>query len=277
MRGDIRGWWKDRDAAFSTGRIGDGVATTDAGVDVHVQFNDRVELNAGFSELERDGIGTDRVARIQFDAEGRRWYAGIEARYEDVERDSGVSQLSGRSGDGEALLVGGRLGVRTSERTELYVEGQVSTDERGEYEDNDRIGVGINTALSPATSVSLEASDGDRGSAITAGIDVAAREGLRLNLSGGFGAGAISQFGTSYNYGEGRELYATYSVDPDRTEGPRDLLTLGQRRQFGNHTRIFTESQFAKKTFTRAPPTPSASISAASRTGVQRHAAAQRP
>ena len=60
------------------------------------------------------------------------------------------------------------------------------------------------------------------------------------------GSGAISQFGTRYSIAEGHELYGSYTVDPDRTEGERNLLTLGQRRAFGNHLAIFTESQFGK-------------------------------
>ena len=46
------------------------------------------------------------------------------------------------------------------------------------------------------------------------------------------------------NSDEGHELYGSYALDPDRTFGDRNLLTLGQRRDMGNRLGIFTESQF---------------------------------
>lgn len=245
VSGDIRAWWKDRDAGFSTGRLAQGVETKDLGVDARVMW-DHVRIDAGYSELDREGIGKDTVVRAQVEADLGRVTAGIEARYEDVERQQGVSVLSGRTGDGEALIVGARVGVAVSETTELYASGQVTADERGNYEDNDLISVGVNTQLSERAAVSVEVSEGDRGSAVIGGLQFAPTQALNLNLSGGFGSGATSSFGTSYSYGEGAEIYGSYAVDPDRTDGPRDQLTLGQRRQFGNHTSIFTESQFGK-------------------------------
>jgi len=246
VAGDVRVWWQDRDAEFSSGRLSEGVGVEDAGIDAHVKINDQLEVNASYNRLERGGIGTDQIARVQVDGDFGRFSGGLEARFEDVEREQGASLLSGTTGSGEALLLGGRLGYELSDVTELYAVGQLSTDERGDYEDNDLISVGVNTALSDAASVSLELSDGDRGSAIVGGVDLAATGGLRVNAKSGFGSGAISQFGTSYSFGEGQELYGSYSVDPDRTLGARDLITLGQRRQFGNSTKIFTETQFGK-------------------------------
>ena len=246
LSGDVRVWWQERDAQFSSGRLSDGIEVEDAGLDAHLQISDQVEVNAGFSRLERGGIGTDRVARLQVDADLGRFSAGVEARYEDVDREQGASLLSGAVGSGEAFLLGGRIGYELSDLTQIYALGQVSADERGEYEDNDLISIGVNTALTDTASISLELSDGDRGSAVVGGVDLAATGGLRVNAKSGFGSGAISQFGTSYSFGEGQELYGSYSIDPDRTLGARDLITLGQRRQFGNSTKIFTETQFGK-------------------------------
>jgi len=246
LRGDIRAWWKDRDAGFSTGRLAQGVATKDFGIDAHIEFGKNLRLDAAYNELDRDGIGKDTIARAQVEADLGRVTAGVEARYEDVRRAQGVSILSGLNGSGEALIIGGRVGVALTDTSELYASGQVTADERGNYEDNDLISVGINTSLNERAAVSVEVSDGDRGSAVIGGLQFAPSQALNLNLSGGFGSGATSSFGTTYSYGEGAEIYGSYAIDPDRTDGPRDQLTLGQRRQFGNHTSIFTESQFGK-------------------------------
>ena len=105
LRGDVRAWWKDRDGGFSTGRLAQGLDTTDQGVDVHVEFGDNLRIDAGYNELEREGLGEDQVARLQVDADVGRWSAGVEARYEDVERTGLPSTLSAATGDGEALLV----------------------------------------------------------------------------------------------------------------------------------------------------------------------------
>ncbi len=250
LDGEIRAWWKDRDADFSAGRLAQGVATTDAGVDLRLQLNAQTQLMAGYSELDRDDIGTDRVARLQLDSSMGRWELGLEGRYEEIKRTAGLpvgpSVLSGRTGDGEALLFGARLGYQLNTRSQLYVTTQRSANEDGNYADNDLVSVGVSTELSERLAVSLELSDGDRGSAVTGGLEIAATNGLNLNIKGGFGSGAISEFGTRYSYGEGHEVYGSYAVDPDRTEGARDTLTLGQRRQWGNNTRVFTETQFGK-------------------------------
>ena len=246
MTGDIRAWWKDRDAGFSTGRLAQGVDTTDFGVDAHVEVGENLRLDAAYNELDRAGIGKDSIARAQVEANLGRVTAGVEARYEDVEREQGVSIISGLNGSGEALIIGTRIGVAVTDTSEVYAAGQVTADERGNYADNDLVSVGINTQLNERAAISVEVSDGDRGSAVIGGVQFAPSQGLNLNLSGGFGSGATSSFGTSYSYGEGAEIYGNYAVDPDRTDGPRDQLTLGQRRQFGNHTSIFTESQFGK-------------------------------
>ena len=246
VRGDIRAWWKDRDAGYSAGRLAESLDTRDQGVDLHLELGDHVRVDAGYSQLEREGIGEDTVARLQVEAEAGRWSGGVEARYEDVERSTLPSILSGAAGSGEALIAGARIGFEATERTSVYVSGQTTADERGNYEDNNLVSFGVNTELSDRASVSLEVSEGDRGSAVIGGVQLGGSDGLQFNLSGGLGSGAASQFGTRYSYGEGSEIYGSYAIDPDRTDGPRDVVTLGQRRAFGNNLSIFSESQFGK-------------------------------
>ncbi|MGI9324640.1 MAG: OmpA family protein [Pseudomonadales bacterium] len=264
LRGDVRAWWKDRDAEFSAGRLVHGSATKDAGIDLHWSPNEQLDISAGYSELDRDELGTDTVGRMQVDARSGRWQGGIEARYEDIEAGSvgslpfagaplrnppllgSSSRLSGLPGDGEALLIGARVGYQATVQTQVYAAAQTLADDQGAYADNDLVSIGTNTQLNDRAALGLEVSDGDRGNAVMAAVDFAAVDGLNLNVASGFGSGAISQFSSRYSYGEGHELYGSYAVDPDRTEGPRDLLTLGQRRQLGNHSNVFTETQFGK-------------------------------
>ncbi|MEJ2089848.1 MAG: hypothetical protein P8Y69_15510, partial [Gammaproteobacteria bacterium] len=60
------------------------------------------------------------------------------------------------------------------------------------------------------------------------------------------GSGALSRFTGRYQLSEGHELFGTYTMDPDRTDGARNLLSVGQRRDLGDRMRIFTESQFGR-------------------------------
>jgi len=254
LKGDIRGWWKERDAQFSTGRLGQGEDITDSGVELHTKIGADFKVVASYSDFERQNLSRERVTRVQasgtFGASDRLT-AGLELRHEKVETfasgpDAPVSKLIGAAADGEALLIGTRLGYEVSDDTTVYGAVQTVADDKGIYRKNDLFSLGLNRKVSEALAMSLEVSDGDRGSAVTAGVDVATDNGLNFNVSGGVGSGAISQFSSHYAIAEGHELYGSYAVDPDRTVGARNLLTLGQRRSFGNAMSIFAESQFGK-------------------------------
>jgi outer membrane protein OmpA-like peptidoglycan-associated protein len=249
--GDIRSWRKSRNRAFSTGRLNQGIETTDTGVEANLQVSDTINVSASFTELDREQESQEQTARVQADFSYDRLSAGVEVRHEKLELSPAnpANQLlgliaGGTRGDG--LLAGVRVGWEIDEagNTVIYGTAQSVASDSGAYAANDRVGVGVTTGINHGMDVSLEVSDGDRGNALTAGLDLALNSGLNLNLSGGIGAGAISQFATSYSVAEGHELYGSYAVDPDRTQGDRNLLTLGQRRDLGNHLGIFTESQF---------------------------------
>ncbi len=227
-----------------------GVDTNDSGFEANVKVND-ILVTASYSELDREQVSKERVARVQAEGKIGAVTAGVEIRHEDVEHAaagpfSQVSSLNVGAGDGEALLIGARVDYAISEDTTVYTKAQTVADNRGIYEQNNLVSMGVNTRSNGDMALSVEASDGHRGSALTAGLELAHGDGLNFNLSGGLGSGAINQFATRYSLAEGHELYGSYSVDPDRTEGERNLLTLGQRRDFGNHLAVFMESQFGK-------------------------------
>jgi len=251
LDGDIRAWSKRRDRGFSTGRLDDGIETTDTGLEANWRAGENFSVSAGFIELERELVSRERTARVQ--AEGRfdRITAGVEIRREELERLASdpvnrVVGLTPGGSEGEAVLVGARVGYELTDATTIYGAAQTATDETGAYQENDLVSLGVNTRLNDTFGVSLEASDGDRGSALTTGVDYSTGHGLNFNLSGGVGPGAISQFATSYSVADGHALYGSYAVDPDRTYGQRNLLTLGQRRALGNRFGVFSESQFGK-------------------------------
>ena len=251
LDGDIRAWSKSREAEFSTGRLGQGVDVNDRGVELHADLGDHVVLTAAHTDLELELASRQQVSRVQLDGDFGELDVGIEVRHEDIELQSTSlttpeSILNGTSGEGEALLVGARVGYALDTNTSIYASGQTVADDKGVYKENDLFTLGVNTKLRDDLGINLEASDGDRGSAMIAGVDYATKSGLNFQLSGGVGSGAINQFATRYEIGEGHELYGSYAIDPDRTDTSRNLLTLGQRRSFGNGIGLFTESQFGK-------------------------------
>ncbi len=243
LKGDVRAWHKNRDAEFSNGRLREGLEVTDQGVEAKWQPADGIALSSSYTDLEEDGRHHTKVARVQADVKVDRLTIGGEVRHEDIVRES----LSpGLQSDGEGLLAGARLGYALNERQTLYAALQTGLDEEGDYEDNDLVTVGVNTRMSPHTAMSLEAVDGDRGSALVGGLDFSPADRLDFNVKGGVGSGALNGFTGSYQLAEGHELYGSYTVDPDRTDGARELLTIGQRRDAGNRLGVFTESQFGK-------------------------------
>ncbi|MCZ6774351.1 MAG: hypothetical protein O7G83_20530, partial [Proteobacteria bacterium] len=251
LQGDVRAWWKTRGAEFSTGRLGQGVGVNDRGVEIHAKAGNDIQITAAYTDLENEQLSRERVTRVQIEGGLGKLDAGVEIRHEDIEFQAPalpapISGLNAAPGDGEALLIGARLGYDFNEATNIYAAAQTVADDKGMYEENDLLTIGTKTLLNEELAISIEASDGDRGSAFIAGVDYAVDNGLNLSLSGGVGSGAISQFATQYAIGDGHELYGSYAVDPDRTEGARNLLTLGQRRAFGNGVGLFTESQFGK-------------------------------
>ncbi len=245
-------WWKERASGYSSGRFALGPAVKDQGVELQSKLSDHWVVSGSASELERAGVERTRAARVQLSgktcapsSDGGCTFLDIEGRHE-----STVSQSTGdspwRPYVGEANLLGIRLGQDISADTTVYGSLQTALETKDDYVDNDRVAAGVNTRVNDRFAVSLEASDGDRGEALVGGVDFTLDQRSSVNVSSGVGSGALTQFATKYQLTEGHELYGSYRVDPDRSDTERNMLTFGQRRDLGNRTRIFTESQFGK-------------------------------
>ena len=241
LTGDVRAWWKERDAGFSAGRLGHRFDTVEKGIDAMVQAGENIGLQASYAERYEGLLSASRVGRVQADVRTGRLTVGGELRHEDIRR----SALYGYEvPDGEALLAGVRVGYDLDDTRTIYGSVQTGLDESGNYVHNDMIALGINTQVNDRTAISLEASEGDRGSALSGGFEYTPAERFGLKLKSGIGSGALTQFSGNYELDDGHELYGGYALDPDRTFGDRNILTLGQRRDMGNRLGIFTESQF---------------------------------
>ncbi len=240
MTGDVRAWWKERDAGFSAGRLDHRFETIEKGTDVSVEASENIDVQASYAEREEGQVASSKVGRVQADVRTGRLTVGGELRREDISRGA---PYGGEILEGNALLAGVRVGYDLDAARTVYGSVQTGLDESDTYVGNDMIAVGIDTQITETTSVILEASDGDRGSALSGGFEYDPGGRFGVKLKSGIGSGALTQFSGNYELAEGHELYGSYAMDPDRTFGERNLLTLGQRRDLGNRFGIFTESQ----------------------------------
>ena len=241
LTGDVRAWWKERDAGFSAGRLGHRFDTVEKGIDAMVQAGENIGLQASYAERHEGSLSASRVGRVQADVRTGRLTVGGELRHEDIRR---TALYGYEVPDGDALLAGVRVGYDLDDTRTIYGSVQTGLDESGSYVHNDMIALGIDTQVNDRTAISLEASEGDRGSALSGGFEYTPADRFGVKLKSGIGSGALTQFSGNYELDDGHELYGSYALDPDRTFGDRNILTLGQRRDMGNRLGIFTESQF---------------------------------
>ena len=243
LTGNIRVWWKNLDAGFSALRFSSASDTTESGFDATVEAGEDVDFRASYAQRDQGRLGSSQVARVQTDVRVSKVTLGGELRHDDRVYSAGGD---GSEVGGEALTAGVRLGYDIDERRTVYGSVQSDLSQDGGIADNDLVAVGLNARLNKHTAVSVEASDGDRGSALSGGFEYSPAKHLSFSLGTGIGSGARTQFSGNYQLADGHELYGSYTVDTDRTFGERNLLTLGQRRDMGNRLGIFTESHFGE-------------------------------
>ncbi|MGI9304509.1 MAG: hypothetical protein ACR2RB_17660, partial [Gammaproteobacteria bacterium] len=240
--GLLKGWWKQREAGFSASqRLSEGVETTDMGAEGEWRPTEKLALAGRYTDLERVGVNQRRTGSLQADYDvTNKLTLGGEVRREETD----VSNTP--AVDTEATLAGGRLSYELEPETEIYVEGQGVLDDKGPYQDNNLGTIGLNRRANDRFAWGTEISAGDRGEALIGKLDYAFDNNVALNLSAGVGDGAASSVGANYRSANGYELYGTYSMDPDRTTGDKNTLTLGQRSDFGDSLKVYTEHRFTE-------------------------------
>ncbi len=242
QEGYITAWWKDRDAGFSsTARLDDGIETTDTGFEALWQATEHLELGARATQLDKKTQNEFTTFSVigNYDITNKL-NIGAEIRHEDDEDDSGFGL------DSEATLGGAAVRYNLNEQTSVFVSGQTVIDDKGDYEDNDLVTVGIEKQVSDTLALKGEVATGDRGDAVVAGFEYDVTPNLNISLDAGFGSGAVNQVGTNYTTANGLELYGGYAADPDRTDSGESMFTFGTRKRYGNGLSMYSESQFGE-------------------------------
>lgn len=207
----VGAWVKKREAGFSTAGLDNGVDTVDAGVEGRVKINEKLDLAAKATMLDKDGQSTATTASLEANLKATdKLTIGAEVRH--VKDDLVTGQ------DGEGTLAAVKIGLDVKPDINVYGIAQTTIATKGSYADNDLYTVGIKARLNEKFSMKGELSAGDRGEGALFGIDYAVTD----------------------SYG----VYGTYTLSTGRTDSKRGIFTLGQRKTISDQLKIYTEHQY---------------------------------
>jgi len=202
-------WYKKRESGFSNTRLGESQALTDLGVEATSYLSDFIKVTGRASMLKRDGA-KESVASLEADTTLGDFVLGAEVRHVKHEQDENLL--------GKGILAGLKLKYNLNTYFNLYAAAQRTLKQEGDYHDNDLYSLGADIKLGSLT-LNAEASTGDRGEAVQVGAD----------------------YGISENY----SVYANYILSTDRTEGDRNIFTMGQKSRITDALSVFSEHQFS--------------------------------
>jgi hypothetical protein len=214
-KGTVGAWYKKRDAGFSTSRFDNGVDTTDAGAEAIVTVNDKIDLSAKATLLDKKAEKKTTTASIQAD-----YKASDKLTLSGEVRQVNEDDKTAANNDGEGTLGAFKVGYDVNKDVNLYAIAQGTIGKSGSYEDNNLFTVGTKARLTKKLEVNAEVSSGDRGDAAT--------------------------LGAAYNVNDGFKLYSNYTLSNDRIDNKRSTFTVGQRKTVTDKLKVYTEHQFTR-------------------------------
>lgn len=215
QQGLIRTWYRDTERGFSTARRQSADDLIEYGYDMEFNLNKKNIIKSKVTHSESGANRTDDVYILSY---GRQFGSGdqlsAEYRFEEQEDLGAGSNEKGQ-------LVGIKYSKRITPRWDIYAKGQLTLDEEGGYEDNDRATLGTTFKISRKWEGLAEYGTGDRGDSALAGL--------------------------GYNIDDGHKVYANYdqSVDTVSTS-ENSAFTIGQKKRFSKGLSAYTENQFAE-------------------------------
>ena len=211
--GSIGAWYKRREAGFSTSRVDNGEETIDAGFEALVKATEKLNLSLRATLLDKQETLKTTTASVQADYKlNEKTTISGEVRH--VKEDDIIDNTN----DGEGTLGAFKVGYDLNKNVNLYAIIQGTIDKKGAYEDNGLFTLGTKAKITNKLDLNVEVSTGDRGEA---GI-----------------------LGATYKVSKDYSLYTNYTLSTDRTDGKRNLFTVGQRKTLSNQLKVYTEHQF---------------------------------
>ena len=223
LSGSIGAWFKERDKDFSSATKDTGVTTTDKGVEVIAEVNDKIKLGARATQLTKHGQSQETTASIKADVKvNDKITLSGELKHIKEEDLNPSSANSSNAKDGEGTLAAFKVGYDHSKDINLYAIAQGTLKKSGTYESNDLLTLGIKAALNSKLDVRAELSSGNRGD------------------------GAI--IGADYRMSDSYSLYSNFSLSTDRTDNNKKAFTVGQRKTVSDQLKVYSEHQFTHET-----------------------------
>lgn len=207
----LNAWGKYREKGFSSAGIDTGTETTDAGIEASFAVNDNLELSGRVTALDKKSVSSRNTASI----EAQYKYSdgvSLAAEIRQIEEE-----VAGSKGSGTIAAL--QAGIDITDEINLYGSVQKTIESSGTYESNDLLTLGVKTTQSGALGYRAEASAGDRGESLLAGVD--------------------------YKVNDKYSVYLNQRVSTDTTQTSSNTTTIGQRHNYNSKLRLFTEHQFS--------------------------------
>jgi len=209
----VEAWYKFRESGFSAAGFDTFRDTTDTGIEASKHFGDALRFSTRATYFEKADQNWRATGGIQgeYDITQR---LSLAAEFRHIEEQD---EVSGAGGAGSLGAL--RAGFDVTDNLNIYTSVQSTIDRSGTYDSNDRVSVGIKSNRNTRLGINAEASTGDRGDSLVAGVD--------------------------YKVSDDYSVYANNELSTDETKQHRRTATIGQRRQLSDKTRVYTEHQFS--------------------------------
>lgn len=227
---DLLFWYSRKDKNFSTASEASGLEKEEIGLRAEYNIDDKTLLfgeatrykesdyddlgvKEGFQEQNTVGVGVNREITEKLDV-------GFEAQYvKNLEDESELITLNNEELDnGEAVLLGTRIGYKFNERLDGYTKLQSSVWRDKGYAPNNLITVGAKYTPYEKLELGGAVSTGNRGNAIETTV--------------------------AYKYSPDYEIYAGYTFE-NEDDLTRDL-TIGQKFAYSDRVTLFQENSLMK-------------------------------
>jgi len=189
VQGTVGGYYEDRDAGFNAPDRFTPIGERLSGAFLETEITESLKLRAAFDQVNRDDNSDQIEASAEIEARLNEEYTlSVGATHSDFDTPLGTA-----TGTGERIDVGARLTRELASGDKVWVFGQTTVENTGTREDNDRIGVGFEAALTDKITASAEASYGT------------------------LGIGGLAALNYAPNVTD--KYYVGYRLDPDTTAG----------------------------------------------------------
>ncbi len=213
--GILRTWYRDSEQGFSTARRQVGNDLVEYGYDLELKFNNRDVVKSKVTRNETSSTRTDSTYIVSYGRKLRKGHK-LSGEYNFVE----TKDTSTTTND-SAHLLGFKYSHRLKPQWEVYTRAQTSLNEKGNYQENDKVSVGTKFRMGQKWEGSGEYGTGDRGDTALVGV--------------------------GYNITTRHKIYTNFDQSIDTTSGSEASgMTFGQKVRFDNNFSGYTENQFTE-------------------------------